>query len=307
MPKAVRFDEYGGVDVLEVRDVDMPEPKDHEVVVAVKAAGINPGEDKIRQGMMHDRFPATFPSGEGTDFAGVVHAVGLGVGKCKVGDEVAGYTHNRASHAEFVVVDEQNVTPKPATVSWEVAGSLFVAGTTAYAAVEAVNVQPDDKVIVSGAAGGVGSIAVQLARAKKADVYGIAGPHDAKWLISRGITPISYDGDVLTELQQAKADKPDAFIDTVGHGYVKMAVELGIDPSRINTITDYAAAEQYKVKAVGTAAASRIDVLAKLLEQASNNTIEVPIAKTFPLEEVREAYRFIDSQHHRGKVVLLPS
>jgi NADPH:quinone reductase-like Zn-dependent oxidoreductase len=306
MPKAIRFDRYGGVEVLEVRDVEMPEPKEHEVVVAVKAAGINPGEDKIRQGLMDKLFPATFPSGEGTDFAGVVHAVGPGVKTLMVGDEVAGHTNNRASHAEFVVVDEHNMIEKPANISWEVAGSLFVAGTTAYAAVQAVGVRAGDKVFVTGAAGGVGSIAAQLAKAQKAEVYGIAGPHDKEWLSSRGITPISYGGDVSATIQ-ASVGKPDAWIDTVGHGYVKMAVELGVKPERIDTIVDFAAAEQYKAKAVGSAAAAKTEVLAKLLEEVSNKTIEVPIAKTFPLAEVREAYRFITTEHHHGKVVLLPS
>ncbi len=174
--KAVRFDKYGGIDVLQVVDAPVPEPGQGEALVRVKAASINPGEAKIREGLFHAYFPATFPSGEGSDLAGVVTKVGPGVGGVKVGDEVIGFTDERASHAEGVVVKAQNLIPKPANVFWEVAGSLAVAGSTAYACVRAVSPEAGDTVAVSGAAGGVGSIAVQLARRAGAHVIGIAGP-----------------------------------------------------------------------------------------------------------------------------------
>src|SRR6516165_12049649 len=133
--KAVRFDEYGGVDVLKVVDVPTPAPGPGQVLVQVKAAGINPGEAKIREGLMHSRWPATFPSGQGSDLAGLVAGTGAGVTGFAAGDEVIGYTDNRASQATCVVVEERNLTAKPARVPWEVAGALNVAGATAYAAV----------------------------------------------------------------------------------------------------------------------------------------------------------------------------
>ena len=110
--KAVRFDHYGDVDVLEVRDVEDPVPGPGEVLVAVRAAGINPGEIAIREGALHERFPATFPSGEGTDFAGVVQAVGDGVRGFAAGDEVLGWTERRASHAELVVAPEDQLAAR---------------------------------------------------------------------------------------------------------------------------------------------------------------------------------------------------
>src|SRR5690349_6785429 len=116
MPKAVRFDEYGGVDVLEVREVERPTPGRGQVLVRVKAAAINPGEIAIREGAMAERWPATFPSGQGSDLAGVVEEVGDGVAVFAVGDEVLGYTHERASQAEYVAVDEGNLIPRPAAV-----------------------------------------------------------------------------------------------------------------------------------------------------------------------------------------------
>src|SRR5450631_1535819 len=112
--KAVRFDDYGGIEVLEVRDVARPQPGTEQVLVAVRAAGINIGEAKIREGLVREVFPATFPSGEGSDLAGVVERVGTDTKGVDVGDEVIGWTDNRASHAEYVLVEVANLTPKPA-------------------------------------------------------------------------------------------------------------------------------------------------------------------------------------------------
>jgi NADPH:quinone reductase-like Zn-dependent oxidoreductase len=138
MPKAVQFDSYGGIDVLEVRDVPRPVPGTAEVLVEVRAAGINPSEAVIRSGALHHLFPATFPSGQGSDLAGVVAELGPGVSGFALGDEVIGFSMQRSSQAEYVTVPANQLTPRPSNVPWEVAGSLFVAGVTAYAAVRAV-------------------------------------------------------------------------------------------------------------------------------------------------------------------------
>ena len=131
MSRAVRFDRYGDVDVLNVVDVPDPVAGDGEVVVRVKAAGINPGEATIRSGALHERWPATFPSGQGSDLAGVVEQVGPDADGWQPGDEVIGFSHDRSSHAELVAVDATQLTRRPAEVTWEAAGALFVAGTTA--------------------------------------------------------------------------------------------------------------------------------------------------------------------------------
>ena len=157
MPKAVRFENYGGIDVLKIEDVPRPVPGEGQVLVQVKAAGINPGEAKIREGLLDALWPATFPSGEGSDLAGIVAETGPGVTAFSAGDEVLGWTDNRASHAEYVLVEAGNLTARPAAVPWEVAGGLFVVGATAYAAVRAVALTPGDTVVVAGAAGGVGT------------------------------------------------------------------------------------------------------------------------------------------------------
>src|ERR1700751_4996775 len=242
MSKAVQFDSYGGIDVLQVRDVPRPVPGAGEVLVKVKAAGINPSEGVIRSGALHHLFPATFPSGQGSDFAGVVAELGPGASGFALGDEVIGFSMRRSSQAEYVTVPANQLTPRPAKVPWEVAGSLFVAGVTAYAAVRAVHLVPGDTVAIAGAAGGVGSIAVQLARRLGASVLGIAGPSNDAWLTGHDAVPVNYGDNLSARLRAAAQSRHiDALLDFFGGGYVAMAVEdLKVPRDRGEPITDLA-------------------------------------------------------------------
>ncbi|HEY0452185.1 NADP-dependent oxidoreductase [Actinophytocola sp.] len=302
MSRAVRFERYGGIDVLDVVDVDPPEPGPGEVLVEVRAAGINPGEAAIREGKLHERWPATFPSGQGSDLAGVVVAGD----SFAAGDEVLGFTDARASQAEHVVVPATQLVRKPAGVPWEQAGALKVAGTTAYAGVEAVGVREGEVVVVSGAAGGVGSLTVQLAHARGAAVIGLAGEEHHDWLAAHGVVPLDYRRPELADRIRAASGRVDAFLDTYGGGYVELATELGVDPSRINTIADFAAAKEHGTRAVGGAEASTAPVLATLAEWIAVGELEVPIARTYPLDQVREAYAELERRHTLGKIVLVP-
>jgi NADPH:quinone reductase-like Zn-dependent oxidoreductase len=307
MPRAVRFDRYGDVDVLNVVDVERPVPGPRQVLVRVKAAGMNPGEASIRKGLLAEQWPATFPSGEGSDFAGVVEEVGPDVEGVQVGDEVIGWTDQRASHAEFVVAPAEHLTPKPAGVSWEAAGGLFVAGATAYAAVRAVGPSAGDTVVVSGAAGGVGSLAVQLAVLAGATVIGLAGESNHQWLLEHGVIPVAYGDGVVDRIREVTDGHVDAFIDTFGGGYVQLAVEeLGVTPDRIDTIIDWDAAQRYGAKTEASAAGASADVLAELARLIDEGRLEVPIAKVYALDDVRDAYRELEQRHTRGKIVLEP-
>jgi NADPH:quinone reductase-like Zn-dependent oxidoreductase len=305
MPKAVRFEEYGGIDVLKVEEVPQPVPGPGQVLVRVKAAGINPGEAKIREGLLHARWPAVFPSGEGTDLAGVVAGTGPAVTGFSAGDEVIGYTDNRASHAEHVLVEAGNLATKPAGVPWEVAGGLPVAGFTAYATVRAVALAPGDTVAVSGAAGGVGSIAVQLARRAGATVIGLASEANHGWLAGHGVIPVAYGDGVGDRIRRA-AGRLDAFIDTFGGDYVQLALQLGVEPARVDTIVSFDAVRRYGVKAEGNAAGASASVLAELAGLIAAGQLEVPIAAVFPLAKVQDAYRRLEQGHIRGKIVLVP-
>jgi NADPH:quinone reductase-like Zn-dependent oxidoreductase len=303
--RAVQFDEYGDVDVLEVRVVDDPVAGPGEVLVSVRAAGINPGEVGIRSGALHGRWPASFPSGEGSDFAGVVTGLGDGVEGFAPGDEVAGWSERRSSHAELVVAPTEQITPKPASVSWEVAGSLYVASMAAYASVRAVAPQVGETIVVSAAAGGVGSFAVQLARRTGATVIGLAGEANHEWLRARDIVPVVYGDGQEERIREASGGHIDAFIDLFGGGYVDLALGLGVPLERINTIADFEAVERLGVSAKGTAEGS-LEALAEVLTLIADGAIDAPIARTFPLDQVRDAYRELEQRHTRGKIVLLP-
>jgi NADPH:quinone reductase-like Zn-dependent oxidoreductase len=306
MSKAVRFDGYGDVDVLRVVDVPDPVPGDGEVLVRVKAAGTNPGEATIRRGVLHDRWPATFPSGQGSDLAGVVERTGPDADGFKPGDEVIGFTHDRASQAELVAVPAEHLTRRPPAVPWEVAGALFVVGTTAWAAVRAVSLAPGDVVVVSGAAGGVGSLAVQLARLDGATVIGLASESHHDWLRAHGAIAIAYGDGVAERIREAAGGRVDAFIDTFGSGYVDLAIELGVAPERINTIIDWAAAERHGTRTDGNMVGASAEVLTELAQLVGEGKLEVPIARVYPLEQVRDAYRELEERHTLGKIVLRP-
>jgi len=304
--KAVRFDEYGGVDVLHVAEVPRPVPGPGQVIVHVQAAGINPGEAKIREGMLASLWPATFPSGEGSDLAGVAEQLGEGVAGVAVGDEVIGWVDTRSSQAQYAVVDAANLVPKPAPVPWEVAGALGVAGFTASAAVRAVGAGAGDTLVVSGAAGGVGSITVQLARRAGGTVIGLAGEANHAWLESHGVIPVSYGEGVADRIRKA-APKVDAFIDTHGGDYVEIALgELGVEPARVDTIARFDAVAKYGVKAEGNAVGASAQTLAELAGLIASGDLEVPIAATYPLAQVQDAYRRLETGHIRGKIVLIP-
>ena len=304
--KAVRFESYGDVDVLNVVEVPDPVPGQGEVLVRVRAVGIGPGETMTRTGFFKDRWPVTFPSGQGGELAGVVEETGEGVDDWHVGDEVIGFTANRNCQAELAAVAAENLTLRPAAVPWDAAGSLFGVGATAWAAVRAVGVSAGDVVVISGAAGGVGSVTAQLARNAGATVIGLASEPHHQWLRDHGAIPVTYGDGVKERILEAAGGRVDALIDTFGSGYVEMAIELGIAPERINTLIDFPAAGRYGTKTDGSAVASSPAVLAELAQLIVDGKLEIPISATYPLEQVRDAYRELEQRHTLGRIVLNP-
>ncbi len=304
--RAVRFDRYGGLDVLYVADVPTPEPGPGEVLVEVRAAAINPGEAAIREGAMDAMSPATFPSGEGSDLAGVVVAAAADVTAFQPGDEVLGYSWTRSSHATHTAVPANQLIGKPAGMSWEVAGSLYVIGVTAYAAARAAGATRGDVVAVSAAAGGVGRVLTQLLVHRGARVLGIASAANADWLTAHGAVPVEY-GDGLADRLRAQApDGIDAFIDLHGPEYVQLAADLGIAPSRIETIISYEKAAELGAKSEGSTDASTPEVMQEIADLVTAGVIEIDIAGTYRLEDVAAAFAELASGHPQGKLVLIP-
>jgi NADPH:quinone reductase len=304
--RAVRFDQYGDRDVLYIANIDIPQPAAGEVLVEVRAAGINPGEAAIREGFLHERFPATFPSGQGTDLAGVVSAVGEGVSDFVPGDEVLGWSWQRSSQADYVTVPVDQLVSKPPELSWEIAGSLNVAGSTAWAAVAAVRAQPGEIVGVSSAAGGVGSIAVQLLRLRGSTVVGIASASNQDWLRGHGVIAVEYGDGLEDRIRDVAPRGLDAFVDTYGPEYLDLALALGVAPERIDTVTSFERAAEVGAKTDGSVVGSTREVMAKLAALAVSGELDIPIAATYPLDRVKDAFAELEQRHTRGKIVLIP-
>jgi NADPH:quinone reductase-like Zn-dependent oxidoreductase len=205
-----------------------------------------------------------------------------------------------------VLVPVEHLTPRPPEVPWEVAGSLFVVGTTAYAVVRAIAPQPGETVVVAGAAGGVGTLVVQLARRTGATVIGIASPANHAWLAAHGVVPVAHGDGVADRIREVTGGAVDAFADLHGDGYVQLALELGVAPDRIDTIVDFGAVQRLGVRFEGQAAAATAAVVAELAALVAKGELEVDIAATYPLDDVRAAFTELERGHTRGKIVLLP-
>jgi len=304
--RAVRFDRYGGVDELHIREVPDPQPTPGRAIIRVKAAAINPGEIMIRIGALEAMYPATFPSGEGSDFSGEIVSLGAGATGFSVGDAVLGWSDERASHAELVSVPVEQLVAKPERLSWDIAGSMYVAPMAALASVDAVAPRDGDVVVVSAAAGGVGVVAVQLAKRAGATVIGLAGADNQEWLRTHDVVPVLYGAGQEERIRAAAGGRVDAFIDLFGSGYVALALALGVPTDRINTIADFQAVQEKGVKGQGTGDAGGAGALSGLVALAASGDLDIPIAHVYSLSEVREAYRLLADRHTRGKIVLHP-
>ncbi|THG34282.1 NADP-dependent oxidoreductase [Glaciibacter flavus] len=305
MPRAVKFDEYGDVDVLKVVEVDEPSPKADEVVVRVVAAGTNPGEVPIRSGAGKDRFPAHFPEGQGSDLAGVIASVGDSVTDVAVGDEVIGLSDARNAQADYALLPADRVVPKPEALDWAVAGSLFVVGTTAVAMMRSVHPDAGETVVVSGAAGGVGTLVTQLAVQTGARVIAVASEANHAVLRGWGAEPVEYGDGLEERIRELAPDGVDAMLDTHGDGYVDLAVALGVDPDRIDTIIDFEGGGRVGAHRDGMATVDDpAAVVSTLAEQLARGELELPIKAHYPLDSVADAYREVEKRSGLGKVVL---
>lgn len=300
--RAVRFDEWGDRTVLRVADVPVPAVLPGRVLVRVRAAGINPGESAIRQGMVGGELP----SGQGTDFAGIVVAVGEGVDGVDEREEVIGWSWDRASQAEYVSVPAEQVVQKPRLLDWNVAGGLDVVATTAAAAVRAVDPKPGETVVVSGAAGGVGGFVTQLLTNEGVDVIAVASESNHEWLASKRARPVAYGDGLQGRIEELATNGVDALIDTHGAEYVHLGMALGIPADRIETIIAFEAAAEVGAKASGSTDTADPEILGALAQMVAEGAIEVPVAATFPLDRVQDAYAELEQGHTRGKIVLVP-
>ncbi|MET7338338.1 NADP-dependent oxidoreductase [Nonomuraea sp. NPDC005650] len=301
MPVAIAFSEYGAPTVLHPIDIDEPEPGPGEVRVRVRAAGVAPFDAKLRAGELRDFFPAAFPQRLGGEFAGVVDAVGEGVTGFAAGDEVLGWAF-AAAYAEVIVVPAAQLAVKPADLSWEIAGALSVVGQGAYSFVEELGVAAGETFLIHASAGGVGTVAAQLAVLRGATVIGTAGEANHDYLRSLGVTPVTYGPGLADRIREAAPDGVDAALDAIGGEATHVSVELVQDRQRIGTLVDAEAA----IAEHGTrrlASARSAETLAHLAGLAARKELILPTT-AFPLTDAVLAHERVDLGHGRGKVVL---
>ncbi len=298
--KAVVIDEFGGPGVLHVADRELPEPGAGQVRVRVRASGLNPMDRKVRSGEMQQMFPTELPAVLGVEVSGTVDAVGPEVDGLAVGEEVLGFADG-GGYAEYALAT--TVAPKPAGLGWAEAAALPVAAETAQSVLDRLEVKQGETVLIHGAAGGVGTVAVQIAGSRGASVIGTASEANHDYLRGLGAVPVVY-GDGLVERVRAVAPGGiDAVFDVAGKGALPDSIELRGGRSRIVTIADPAA---FGLDIPFSSGRERdAEALAELARQAADGRLRLTVAQTFPLGEVLAAHEVLDTGHGRGKIALL--
>ncbi|WP_425578029.1 NADP-dependent oxidoreductase [Streptomyces glaucus] len=297
--------QYGSADALRLAEHPEPKVAPGEVLVRVMAAGVNPVDWKLAEGGLDPLMEVRFPLIPGWDVAGVVERVGFDVEEFAVGDEVFGYIRKDqvqlGAYAEFVSAHVRMLARKPASLSWEQAAGLPLAGLTAYQAARRVGVTAGDTVLVHAAAGGVGSLGVQIAAALGARVIGTASERNHSFLRELGAEPVAYGPGLADRVRELAPEGVDAALDFVGGEAVGLSLALLDDPRRLASIVD----PEVPSKG-GRYVWVRPDSadLAFLASMADEGKLTVPVDRVLPLAEAAQAWRLSRSGHTRGKIVL---
>jgi NADPH:quinone reductase-like Zn-dependent oxidoreductase len=298
--KAISFSRFGGPEVLQLGDTAEPHPGDGAIRVRVRAAGVNPIDWKIRHGWMEAVFPTRLPSIPGIEIAGIVDEVGAGVAGIAVGDEVLGWAEG-GGYAEYAIA--RRFVRKPADISWSIAAALPVAGEAARRVLDELDVRRGETLLVHGAAGAVGSLAVQLAKARGANVIGTASEENQEFVRSLGAIAVRYGDGLVERVRAAALQGVDAAFDKAGKGALQASSELTGGTARVITIAD-PDAEKYGVRFSGGGTGDPVPGLAELAGQVASGAVQVTIARTFPLASAAEAQAASEAGHARGKIVL---
>lgn len=304
MTQAVRYARYGGPDVLTLDDVHTPAPGPGRLRIAVRAAGVNAIDWKIRSGLFSGDTIPEEPVGTGIEIAGTVDAAGPGVQGWSVGRAVFGRVASGAA-ATHVLADPENLVVKPDWLPFEQAAALPVAAETAYRTLRRLDVRAGETLLIHAVAGGVGLVAAQLARARGAEVVGTARPLHHAFLRELGVHPVTY-GDGLAERVRAVAPRGvDAVLDASGRDVLAVSIELAGGVDRVVTIADPHAADLGVHFSTGADAAPLEEIFAELFPLLERGALRLPIETSFPLERTADAHRRSEDGHLRGKIVLI--
>lgn len=298
--KAITYATYGGPEVLSLSEVEEPHAGPGQVRLKVVAAAVNPLDHKIRNGWMPQMAPP-FPIIPGLEAAGVVDEVGEGVTGVSVGDEVLGWV--TGGYAEYALAGD--FAPKPAGLDWDTAAALPVAVETSVRVLDTLKVEAGDTLLLHGAAGVVGAVAVQLAVARGATVIGTASPGNHDYLRSLGAIPVAYGDGLAERVRAAAPNGVDAVFDAAGQGGLPVSIELRGGTDRIVTIADPQAGELgVTFSGGGGPFGAR---LAEYAQLAADGKLTVRVARSLPLAEAGQAQELSATGHAAGKVVLRPS
>ncbi|MFE3688021.1 MULTISPECIES: NADP-dependent oxidoreductase [Streptomyces] len=297
--KAVRFSRFGGPEVLELVDLPDPQPGPGEVRIAVRAAGVNASDWKKRQGLMDPELPQTL----GYEAAGVVDALGEGVTDVAVGDRVFGFSGAGAAQAELAVLSFYAPVPRP--LDFAGAAALPAALETARRALDQLGVGGGGTLLINGASGTIGSAAVQFAVARGARVIGTAGAGNHAYLRSLGAEPVAYGEGLANRVRALAPEGVDLALDVAGSGVLPELIQLTGRPEHVITIADFAGARKYGVVFSRGDSGRALHVLAEIGELIESGRFSPPAVTTYPLAEVAEAQRAVETGHVRGKIVLV--
>ena len=295
--RKVSFAEYGGPEVLQLVDADQPHAGAGQVRIAVRAAGVNPVDWRIREGQFRETTPIELPAGVGLDAAGVVDEIGAGVTGIEFGDRVFG--EGSSTYAEFAVLSAW--APMPEGLTFEEAAGYPSVVETALRILGQVGVQPGGTLLVSGASGGVGSAVLQIARRRGITVIGTAGPANQDYLRSLGALATTYHDGWPERVRQL--GRVDAALDLAGSGVLGELVELTGDPARVVTIADLTAAE-FGVRFSGVAGSVQ-DALTEAATLIAQGTLHIPVEKVYPLADAATAHVDSRAGHSRGRRVIV--
>jgi NADPH:quinone reductase-like Zn-dependent oxidoreductase len=304
--KAVRFHEYGGPEVLVVEEVDEPIPVEGEISLRVLAAGVNPIDWKIHQGMLAGGQPLAEPRGLGVDVAGIVERIGPGVSGVAPGEELLGSPITPA-YAEIALSRPEMLVRRPPSIPWEVAGSLAVVVGTAYATLDRLALKEGETLAILGASGAVGSAATQLAIARGIRVIGTAGPSKLTQLESLGATPVTYGDGLEERLRAAAPEGIAAGLDASGHGELVAALAVIGGTERMLTIASSADAQATGVEFhAGGGGELTGQALGEVLPLIEAGSFHFPIDGIYDLGQVGDAMRESEHGHPSGKLVVVP-
>jgi len=297
----IEYDRVGGSDVLEKRVRPLRPPEPGEVTVEVIVAGISHIDGFIRSGQEADWAAEPFPRCSGTDFAGVV--IDSADPRFPRGTEVVGHVRSGA-HTTYLTVTADALVRKPKHVTWETAGGLFLAGVTALDTLDALHIGDGDTIVISAAAGAVGSIEAQLARHRGATVIGTCGERNFDYLRQLGITPIQYGPGMTERIRAAAPRGVTAFIDNFGQDGHELARELGIPAERYRSSDDRRELELKLLRNDAETVEHGTRQLRTLVALADEQAFSLLISGFYPFGDVALAYADLDKLHSRGKVVL---